>query len=831
MTLRRTLRSSVLPCSVILSLLGACASGSEHRSVAEGSATVTYLGTGRAAGTGQGNRKPLTLDALYDAPDKRVDFSGNPPSNLVWIDDAHYLWPKSEPRGARADRGSEKPKPAEWLLVEADSGKTEPFAPVEKVEAALAAVPEIGAEKAKRLAHTNPDAWAGNPKALLFTVTIDPPKDAAEGKDKAAKEKPEGKEKAEPRAGRRGTAKETESDLFVYTFADGKVTRATTSPEPEEEAELSPDGKSVAFLRGNDLYVADVASGDLHRVTDDGSATVLNGRLDWLYQEEIFGRGTWRAFWWSPDSSAIAFLRLDETGVPIYTLVDDVESPARVETSPYPRAGDTNPTVKLGVAKLGAEKPAWVDLSKYAGGDFLIVEVAWSPKSDLSFQVQDREQTWLDLDSVQGASGEPKGGTLAAPSTILRETTKTWAAVNGPPKWLADGSFLWFSEKTGWQQLYHYDAAGKLLGTLTSGGFETRDLRGIDEANGWVYVAATERSPIGLDEYRVKLDGTGFTRLTKTPGSHGAKYNPSFTRFIDRASDASTPTQVKLARADGTEVRTIDANVVPALAEWAWTKPEFVKVPTRDGFQMEAMLIKPPDFDPSKRYPVFQSTYAGPHSPSVHDAWAGNRGMFLQLVAQQGIVVWVCDNRSASGKGLESTWACYQKFGESELADIEDGLAWLKKHPWIDGDRIGISGWSFGGFMTSYALTHSKSFAMGIAGGSVTDWHNYDSVYTERYMKTPEHNKDGYARTSVVAAAKDLHGELFLIHGAIDDNVHPQNTSQLVYALQKAGKPFRMMLYPKSRHGVADPQQVKHLQGAMLDFIRETLLRKEPVAP
>ena len=811
--------ASILVSFAPLALLAAsCSSQSaSHRSVEEGAGPVADVTTAHGEGTksserakpSQTGRKPLTLDALYDPPDKRVDFSGSPPSNLVWIDDGHYLWPKSDPKAPRSERS----RPTEWLIVEADSGKTEPFAPVEKVEAALAAVPEIGAEKAKKLARANPEAWAGNPKALLFTVTAD-----AQGA--------KGKDKEEPRARGRERAKGEESDLYVYTFADDKVTRATTSPEPEEEAELSPDGKSVAFLRGNDLYVADVATGDLHRVTEDGSATVLNGRLDWLYQEEIFGRGTWRAFWWSPDSSAIAFLRLDETGVPLYTLVDDVESPARVETSPYPRAGDTNPTVKLGVAKLGAEKPGWVDLSKYAGADFLIVHVGWSPKDDLAFQVQDREQTWLDLDLVSKASGA-----LGAPSTILRETTKAWTAFVEPPTWLADGTFLWFSEKTGWQHLYHYDLAGKLLGTLTSGAFEARDLRGVDEANGWVYLAATERSPIGLDEYRVKLDGSGFTRLTKSPGSHAAKYNPSFTRFIDRTSDASTPTQVKLERSDGTDVRTIDANSVPALAEYAWSKPEFVKVPTRDGFQMEAMLIKPPDFDPAKRYPVFQSTYAGPHSPSVHDAWAGTRGMFLQLVAQQGIVVWVCDNRSASGKGIESTWACYQKFGESELADIEDGLAWLKKQPWVDGDRIGIYGWSFGGFMTSYALTHSKSFAMGIAGGSVTDWRNYDSVYTERYMKTPEHNKEGYDRTSVVAAAKDLHGELLLIHGAIDDNVHPQSTMQLAYALQKAGKPFRMMLYPKSRHGVADPQQVKHLQGAMLDFIRETLLKKEPVAP
>lgn len=798
--------------TLVLPVLAGCAAeGASNRSIAESPSLGAGPGSpGAGVAPAQSGKKPLTLDAIYDPPEKRVDFNGNPPSNLVWLDDEHLLWPKSDPKAPRGDRS----KPAEWLRVEADSGKTEPFAPVEKVEEALAAVPEIGAEKAKKLARTNPEAWAGNPKALLFTVTIDPP----ESKDRAGdKEKAEGRERSKSKA----------SDVFVYSFADGKVTRATTSPEPEEEAELSPDGKSVAFVRANDLYVADVATGDLHRITQDGSATVLNGKLDWLYQEEIFGRGTWRSFWWSPDSSALAFLRLDETGVPIYTLVDDVESPARVETSPYPRAGDPNPTVMLGVARLSAEKPAWVDLSKYSSGEFLIVEVGWSPKGDLAFQVQDREQVWLDLDLVRGAAS----GTAGEAATLIRETTKAWTSVNGPPKWLADGTFLWPSERTGWQHIYRCDATGKVLAALTSGAYEARDVRGVDEANGWVYFSSTERSAIGLDECRVKLDGSGLARLTKASGTHAAKYNPSFTRFVDRWSDASTPTQVKLWKTDGTEVRTIDANAVPALAQYELSKPEFVKVPTRDGFEMEAMLVKPPGFDPSKRYPVFQSTYAGPHSPSVHDAWAGTRGMFLQLVAQQGVVVWVCDNRTASGKGAESTWPAYQHFGESELADIEDGIAWLEKQPWVDGGRIGISGWSFGGFMTSYALTHSKSFAMGIAGGSVTDWRNYDSVYTERYMKTPQNNKDGYDRTSVVAAAKDLHGELFLIHGAIDDNVHPQSTMQLAHALQKAGKPFRMMLYPKSRHGVVDPQQVKHLQGAMLDFIRETLLGKEPVAP
>jgi dipeptidyl-peptidase-4 len=239
---------------------------------------------------------------------------------------------------------------------------------------------------------------------------------------------------------------------------------------------------------------------------------------------------------------------------------------------------------------------------------------------------------------------------------------------------------------------------------------------------------------------------------------------------------------------------------------------------------MEAMMIKPPDFDPKKRYPVFIHTYAGPHAPQVRNAWNNGMGnMWHQLLAQKGYIVWICDNRSASGKGVESTWTIYRNFGELELRDIEDGVAYLKSLPYVDGSRIGINGWSFGGYMTAYALTHSTSFKIGISGAPVTDWHLYDTIYTERYMGTPQNNPEGYEKSSVVNAAKNLSGKLLLIHGTIDDNVHMQNSIQFIYALQKAGKQFEVMFYPKSRHGFSDPQLVKHMREMMLKFILQNL--------
>jgi dipeptidyl-peptidase-4 len=345
----------------------------------------------------------------------------------------------------------------------------------------------------------------------------------------------------------------------------------------------------------------------------------------------------------------------------------------------------------------------------------------------------------------------------------------------------------------------------------------------VDARNGWIYFSGTERSPIGSDVYRVKIDGTGLTRLSQRPGTHAASFDPSLSMYVDTWSDVTTPPQQRVHRGDGSELRVIDANPVPALAAFRLSTPDLLQVPTRDGFLMEAMIIKPPDFDPTRKYPVYQHTYAGPHAQQVRNAWGGSTYLYHQLLAQRGVIVWVCDNRSASGKGAVSAWAAYRRLGESELADIEDGLAWLKKQPWVDPSRIGISGWSYGGFMVSYALTHSTSFAMGIAGGSVTDWRNYDSIYTERFMRLPEHNADGYARTAPRLAAKQLSGRLMLVHGTMDDNVHVQNTLQFAYELQRAGKAFELMLYPRSRHGVSDPLLARHMRQAMLDFVVRTL--------
>jgi dipeptidyl-peptidase-4 len=396
-------------------------------------------------------------------------------------------------------------------------------------------------------------------------------------------------------------------------------------------------------------------------------------------------------------------------------------------------------------------------------------------------------------------------------------------AVIDDPKWLKDGSFLWLSERSGFQHVYHYSAEGKLIRQITDGRWEADSITGVDEDGGWIYFTGSEHSFTANHAYRIRLDGTGLTRLTHPEGNHSANFNPTLTHFIDTHSDVSTPPEVALFDTEGKQVRMISKAKVDSLSPYKLRRPELLQVKTRDGFVMEAMMIKPPDFDPSKKYPVMSYTYSGPHAPQVRNAWTGPTYLWHQLLAEKGYIIWICDNRTASGKGVESTWNVYKNFGELELRDLEDGLAWLKNQPYVDGSRIGLWGWSYGGYMTLYALTHSKSFKLGIAGGSVTDFRLYDSIYTERYMDTPQNNPEGYARSAPLSAASDLQGKLLLIHGMIDDNVHMQNTIKFAYALQKAGKPFQLMLYPKSRHGVTDPLLVKHMRSMMTEFILSNL--------
>lgn len=708
--------------------------------------------------------KLLTVDDIFD-PVKKVNFSGTTPT-VRWLKDGrHYLLSSS----TKDDAGKIQ-------KVDAANGEAVPFFDALKMQKALNALGGVTEADAKKLASRSTYQMSNDERAVLINWN---------------------------------------NDLFYYQLGSDKALRVTNDPEEEVGETFSPDDRMLGFVRNNNIYVYDLAVQRERRLTADGSPKILNGRLDWVYQEELYGRGNFEAYWWSPDSTKLAYLRLDERPVPEFTVVDHIPYDQTLEVTPYPKSGDPNPVVQLGIVDAAGGATRWVDTYKYQPSDLLIVRVTWTPDGrKVVYQAQNREQTFLDV-NFAGDDGKS--------TTILHETSKAWVGINDNPNFLKDGSFLWQSERSGWNHFYHYSADGKLLGQVTDGRWEVSSFDGLDEAKGLLYFTATEHSPIAPQAYRIKLDGSALTRLTAGEGSHKVAISPDSKLFIDTWSDVNTPTQTRLYDVDGKLVRVIAENKVDALREYKLGASQLLQVKTRDGFEMEAMMIKPPDFDPKKKYPVLEFTYSGPHAPSVKNSWGGSAYMWHQMMAQKGYIIWICDNRTASGKSLESTWPVYKNFGELELRDLEDGITWLKSQPYVDASRIGIWGWSYGGFMTSYALTHSQSFKMGIAGGTVSDWRNYDSIYTERYMLTPQNNPEGYRKSSPVHYAKDLHGKLLLIHGAIDDNVHVQNTIQFVYELQKAGKQFQLMLYPKSRHGVTDPLLVKQMRQMMTDFVLANL--------
>jgi dipeptidyl aminopeptidase/acylaminoacyl peptidase len=702
----------------------------------------------------RGADKPITLAAL-DSPQPPRLF-GSPISGMTWLEDGkHFL----------------QVKEGKLCRVEAVTGKTEAFLNSEKLAAGLAALPTIGPKTAEGLARSTNLRMNPQRTAALF---------------------------------------EHESDLYYCKLDGTGAVRLTKTPGAKELATFSPDGKFVAFVRNNNLHVVDIATQTERSLTTDGSALVYNGKADWVYYEEVFNRH-YQAFWWSPDSTHLAFIRYDDTPVHTFMVIDEIAPLQKVEATKYPRAGDPNPLVRLGIAPVGGNPVRWVDLREYSENSMLIDRAGWMPDSQsMYFYVQDRAQTWLDVCKVPRSGGTP--------TRLLRDTTKAWVNDPGPLTFLKEGSFLIFGERTGYKHLYHYSPEGKLLGTVTSGDWENRGLQRVDEEKGWVYFSGTKESSLASNLYRVKLDGSNLERLTKNGGDHQVNLSPKDDLFIDSFSDHKTRTRVQLVRTDGSTARTLDTNPVASPGEYRMGRFEMVQIKTPDGFTLEGSLLKPPNFDPQRRYPVWFMTYGGPHAPTIHDNWNPGRSRD-EALAQMGFIIFRCDPRSASGKGAASTWTAYKKLGIPELADIETAIHWLCSHSYVDAARIGMSGHSYGGFMTSFALTHSKLFAAGIAVAPVTDWHNYDTIYTERYMNTPQENPEGYDATSVVKAAKNVSGKLLILHGMMDDNVHLQNTAQLIDALQGANKDFEVMFYPRARHGIFGA----HYQRLMVEFMKGML--------
>jgi dipeptidyl-peptidase 4 len=613
-------------------------------------------------------------------------------------------------------------------------------------------------------------------------------------------------------------------DLFVLELSSARVRRLTSTPSEETSASFSPNGRRVAYVRTNDLYFFDLDTNRETQITHDGSDTLLNGTLSWVYWEEVFGRRD-IGYWWAPDSQALAYLQSDESEVDLTYFVDFVPFSPRVIRQRYARAGRPNPKVRLGITELGYTGTTWIQLNDKSFE--YIVRAKWLPDGrQLSLETMPRLQTELSLYFADRKTGRT--------TRILTETNPGWVNMTDDLYFFTDGRhFLWPSERDGHMHLYRYRMDGTLENQVTKGpwalasaggvAFWVRQgLVGVDEKNGWIYFTALEQSSIERHLYRVRPDGTGLTRISKEPGTHRISMPADAGYFIDRYSDIRTLPSLRLHVNDGSFVQTLAVPRPQLLAPYEIQFPELFTIPADDGFAMPAEVLKPKNFRSDRKFPVVMLVYGGAAAPQVTNSWQGDT-LWNQLLLDAGYVVVKVDNRSATGISKELENTVVKRLGEAETPDLVAAARWLKKQSWVDPARVGVWGWSYGGFMTLNLMTRSQEFKAGISVAPVIDWRYYDTKWTEGAMRTPQENPKGYESSSLIPLAKQLHGHLLIVYGTYDDNVHPYNEMAFIDALIASGKKFEMMAYPMRQHGIADESATLHLYRLMLDFWKDNL--------
>ncbi len=608
-----------------------------------------------------------------------------------------------------------------------------------------------------------------------------------------------------------------EDDIYLLDIQNQNYRRITDTDSEEKAARFSPDGKKISFVRDNDIYVYDLRTKREKRITFNGSETNLNGTLSWVYWEEIFGRQD-IGYWWSDDSKALAFLSTDESQVTKMHYVHWKPAEPELITQRYPKAGTKNPEVKLGIIELENLKLKWVDLGPYE----YLCRVKWLPGSErLSVQTMNRAQTELDLFFVDRSSGKNV-------KKILTESDTGWVNITDDLYFL-DESFIWQSERNGFAHLYQFSYDGKLLSQITDGNWALRSSGGtfwmrqsvvsIDEENKKVYYTAMKESSIERHLYSSSFDGKSLEKISGPSGVHKIYFNEPGSMYLDVYSDSDSPPTLVIHNKQGGVLHTLVDERPEIISDYNLQTPELFTIPTSDGFMMPAQILKPKGFNRSKKYPVIFHVYGGPSAPTVFDRWQGNSLFFDNMLLQQGYLIVKFDHRASTAisKKLENH-VLNAMSGPIEREDIVDGIKWLKSQPYTDPSRFGVWGWSGGGSFTLNMMTNTEEFKAGVSVAPVTDWHYYDTKWTEFAMKKPVDNPDGYEKTSFIKTAKNLHGSLLLVHGTYDDNVHPQNSWHFIDELVKENIQFDMMFYPMRKHGIADDEARIHLYTKMLNF-------------
>ncbi|WP_291102316.1 MULTISPECIES: S9 family peptidase [unclassified Flavobacterium] len=604
------------------------------------------------------------------------------------------------------------------------------------------------------------------------------------------------------------------ADYFLYDIETKELTKIL---EQVQEPTFSPDGKKIAYAKENNLFIYDITAKTNSQITTDGMKnTIINGITDWVYEEEF---AFVRAFDWSKDSKKLAYIRFDESQVPEFSMsIFHKDLYPTIETFKYPKAGEKNSLVSLHLFDVNANTTKDVNLGNY--NDFYIARMKWTNDVNiLCAQVLNRHQDNLDLVFIDGNSGTSK--------VVLNEKDKAYIDVTDNLTFLKDNSFIWTSEKDGFNHIYLYDKTGKLKNQVTKGNWEVTSYYGFDEKTNAVFYQSTENGSIIRDVYRIGLNGKNKARLSQNVGTTAATFSPNFQYYISTFSSATQPTIYSLNEAKtGKQVQVIENNEALATKLKAYDLPqkEFFVLKTEKGNELNAWIMKPKDFDPSKKYPVFMIQYSGPGSQQVANQWISSNEYWFTMLAQQGYIVADVDGRGTGFKGAAFKKVTQKQLGKYEVEDQIDAAKVIGNYPYVDKSRIGIYGWSFGGFMASNCILKGNDvFKMAIAVAPVTNWRFYDSIYTERYMETPQENPNGYDDNSPINFVEKLKGKFLLIHGSGDDNVHVQNSMQMMEALIQANKQFDSQIYPDKNHGIYGGMTRIQLHNKMTNFIKNNL--------
>ncbi len=604
------------------------------------------------------------------------------------------------------------------------------------------------------------------------------------------------------------------ADYYLYDTTNKSITKLF---DQVQEPTFSPDGKKIAYAKQNNLYVYDLASKKSTQITTDGKKNaIINGITDWVYEEEF---AFVRAFDWSADSKKIAYIRFDESDVPEFSMsLFHTDLYPQIETFKYPKAGEKNSTVSLHVYDVNTASAKKITLGNY--NDFYIARMQWTKDANvLSAQVLNRHQDNLDLLFIDGNSGTAK--------VVMNEKDKAYVDVTDNLTFLKDNSFIWTSEKDGFNHIYLYDKTGKLKNQITKGNWEVTAYYGLDEKTNAVFYQSVENGSINRDVYRIGIDGKNKVRLSSQTGTNAATLSPNFQYFINTFSSATQPTAYTLNDAKtGKQIQVIENNQALAdkLKGYNLQPKEFFVLKTAKGNELNAWILKPAAFDASKKYPVLMYQYSGPGSQQVNNEWNNSDDYWFQMLAQQGYIVACVDGRGTGFKGAAFKKMTQLQLGKYEVEDQIEAAKVIGNYPYVDASRIGIWGWSFGGFMASNCIMKGADvFKTAIAVAPVTNWRFYDSIYTERYMQTPQENPKGYDDNSPIFFVDKLKGKFLLIHGSGDDNVHLQNSMQMMEALIQANKQFDSQIYPDKTHGIFGGKTRIQLFNKMTNFIKENL--------